>query len=152
MEMGYQFSGIIWVVLGAIIISLISIASNVMLGMCVYYDAMYRRNENALMWGVLSGFINICALIYIIMQFVNKKQPMRCVRCGEFLIPQSRFCTRCGRQLFVLSPELERLYDKRRRLFLGLWIGSTIFVIIISTIFAVIFMSRLIASQPSIYW
>ena len=138
--MGMNF---VWFILGTIFISLLGIGSNLLLAFCVYYDAMYRRSENAVLWAVLSGFFNIAALVYIIVQVTKKPQPMRCMQCGEFLVPQSQFCQRCGRPLYVPSQEQLAVYDKRRRLFLWLFIASMALIVIGTILLVGIFVGNI---------
>lgn len=142
-ETGEAYS-IVWLIAGIGLFSLMQIGSCILLALCVYSDALYRRVDNAMMWAVLSGFFNIAALIYIIIQVSKKSQPMRCMQCGEFLAPNSLFCQRCGRPLDVPSPEEMNKYDKRRKLFLWLWIGSLVFAFVFLTVFICIFVMNII--------
>lgn len=139
-----------FLVVGLIILALIAIGSGILLALCVYNDAMYRRDENAVMWAVLSGFFQLAALIYLILHFVEKHKPMRCIQCGEFLVPDSRFCMRCGRQLFVPAPEQLQMYDKRRRLFFWLWIASIALVIVVIIIPIILLAVRYFISYVNI--
>ncbi|MDD3692815.1 MAG: zinc ribbon domain-containing protein [Oscillospiraceae bacterium] len=139
-----------FLVIGIIIPAVLAVGSGVLLGFSVYYDAMYRRNENAVMWAVLSGFFQLAALIYLILHFVEKHKPMRCIQCGEFLVPDSRFCMRCGRQLFVPAPEQLQMYDKRRRLFFWLWIASIALVIVVIIIPIILLAVRYFISYVNI--
>ena len=136
-------NSIVLFVLAILLLTLVGIGSNVLLGFCVYNDAQYRRNRNAVLWALLSGFSGIAALVYIIVQVSAKSKPMRCEQCGEWLAPDSLFCPRCGRTLMVHSPEQMNKFNKRRKLFLGLWIGSLVFVLIFSVVFTVLVISQM---------
>ncbi len=151
--MGYRIEyGFGFLAIGIIILLLIAVGSGVLLGLCVYNDAMYRRSENAVMWAVLSGFFQPAALIYLILHLVEIHKPLRCIQCGEFLVPESRFCMRCGKQLFIPTPEQIQMYDKRRRLFLWLWIASIALVIIIPIIAAILIAVRIFISNVNFHW
>ena len=143
--MGFETSMAFSVILliGAIgLYSLMWIGSTLLLAFCVYNDALYRRVDNPVMWAVLSGFFNIVALIYIIIQVSKKQQPMRCMQCGDFLAPGSQHCQRCGRSLMVLSSEEMAGYNKRRRLFLWLWIASQVVSFIFVFVFLMIYLAN----------
>ncbi len=131
--MGLGIAGAIWI--GIVFVALIGMASSLFLGFCIYYDALYRRVENAVMWAVLSGLFNILALVYLIVYVTKSPQPLRCFQCGDFLLPNSRFCQRCGRP--INSPSLEQLevYSKKRKLFFWIWISSLALVVVLSTLF-----------------
>jgi DNA-directed RNA polymerase subunit RPC12/RpoP len=121
-----------WYLLLIIPVILIGISSNLFLGFCVYYDAKYRRNENAVIWGVLSGLFMLTALVYIIITKVVEKpqQGYWCAQCGERVLPNSAYCSRCGRLLKAPTEYLEA-FDKRRKLFFTLWIISIVAVTIL---------------------
>ena len=50
---------LVWVLL----LLVIGVLESVFLGLCVYNDARLRQNENAALWGVLSGVFGIGALM-----------------------------------------------------------------------------------------
>lgn len=143
MDAGFESAlagSIVGFTVAVLLISLIGIASNVLLAFCVYNDAQYRRSQYAVLWAVLSGFFNIAALVYIIVQLCSKPRGLQCVQCGQWLAPESTFCPRCGRQVVTFTPEQMANFDKRRKLFLGLWIGSVVIIIAASiVVFGVFF-------------
>ncbi|MDD2361731.1 MAG: zinc ribbon domain-containing protein [Oscillospiraceae bacterium] len=131
-EMNMGFVPIIWI--SIVFIALMAMGSSLFLGFCIYYDALYRRVENAALWAVLSGLFHILALVYLIVYVTKSPQPMRCMQCGDFLVPTSRFCQRCGRPLNEPSSEQLGMYNSRRRLFFWLWIASIALVIILAAL------------------
>lgn len=80
--------------------SVLAIAASVFLGLCVYYDAKARRDSNAALWGVLSGFFNIAALVYIIVKLAVKEKPIYCMRCGRPFPKSLSVCPSCGTPVF----------------------------------------------------
>ena len=134
-------SSMVGVIIFSALISLVSLAGSFFLAFCVYYDALRHRDNNAVLWGVLSGFFNIVALVYIIVKNSKQNQPKRCVRCGNFLPLGSVFCACCGlpHAQEPLPPELDERYAKRSRLHLILWIISIVLTIILACILFVVF-------------
>lgn len=127
-------------VLAFFFMAVLIIGSRILLGFCVYYDARYRKNENAVLWGLLSGLFNIAALVYIIVQISSRPQGVFCSRCGAAIAPGGRFCPRCGRMLHPAAPEQTEGYNRKRKLFLGLWIGTLVvsilsFILLYAAIF-----------------
>ncbi len=145
-ETNFVISGIAGLFVGIGLFSLIGIGSCILLALSVYNDALYRRVENPTMWAVLSGFFNIVVLVYIIIQATKKAAPLRCMQCGDFLHPNSRFCQRCGRPLMIPSPDELNNYDRRRKLFLWLWIGSSVLSFIVLFVFIFIYVVRFIGA------
>lgn len=125
-----------------VVLSLAGIASRLFLAFCIYNDAKYRQDENAVLWAVLSGFIGFAALVYIIIKVSSKNQFKRCVQCGEAIAPDGQFCPRCGRSRDILTTEELQKYNKRRKLFLGLWIGFFLLAFIAVAVFIGVFMSN----------
>ena len=119
---------------------LLGIGINVLLGFCVYYDAKFYNDPNAVMWGVLSGFFNIAALIYIIMRVNRQKVPPRCVQCGSFFVPGTLSCTVCGRPHDVPPPEMMALYNRRRRRLFWGWIIAQVAVFVLTFVLVIVMM------------
>ncbi len=121
---------------GLLVIFLAGIAAAIFLGLCVYNDARYRGDGNAALWGVLSGFFPIAALIYIIVKLCTKKRSVPCLRCGYPLLPGYFSCPSCGQPVFVdgapLTPERLEKWKGRRTLFLVLFIVGEVLTIIVS--------------------
>ncbi len=131
-------------IVGMVVVSLLSIASSLLLAFCVYNDACYRMDKNPLLWAVLSGFFPIVALIYIIVKASSKNHNLSCVQCNALLPPGAPFCPRCGRPVDYPTPEQMATYNKRRKLLLGLWIAVTVLVVIITAICTAVFMSQIL--------
>ena len=89
------------------------------------------------MWGVLSGFFNIVAIIYIIVQAVSKPKPVLCPRCGTFVPVGYTFCPVCALPVMgriMPTPEEAAAYRKKRTVFLVLFIVLYVLIIIASII------------------
>ena len=129
------------------LISLISIVCSVFLALCVYNDAKAKNNQNAVMWAVLSGFFNIVALIYIIVQAVSKPKTVYCPRCGNIIPAGYAGCPVCGTPMSMMNmaPAEEQVakYKKRRWIFLGLFIGFYVLSVIVSVVFMGDFMRQI---------
>ncbi|MCI8553754.1 MAG: hypothetical protein HFJ80_02255 [Clostridiales bacterium] len=132
------------------LIMLAGLASSVMLGLCVYNDARYRGDTNAVLWGVLSGFFNIAALVYLIVKLASKRF-LYCSQCGQPLSCAEPVCQCCGAvspEVHRFSPPEQREKQKRSRLvFLWLFIGLTV----LSVIFGFVMMIQMISSIPYAY-
>lgn len=140
--------------------SLLAIAASVFLGLCVYYDAKARRDSNAALWGVLSGFFNIAALVYIIVKLAVKEKPIYCVRCGRPFPKSLTVCPACGTPVFgAYAPGMndQVLLEKwktRRGVFLILFI--TAFIVSFVLIFVLVYVfiqdvARLAEMAPPSY-
>ena len=121
------------------VVSVISIASAVMLALCVYYDAASKNNSNAVLWAVLSGVFGVLvAIIYVIVQAVSKPKTIYCVSCGNIIPSNFPSCPVCGAMAMVngkyITPEQKAKYTKRRTLFLVLFIVSYVIVFVVSMV------------------
>ena len=79
------------------------IAAQIMLAFCVYNDARYRGNNNAVLWAVLSGFFSIAYLVYLIVQLASKRFVV-CASCYRAIPSDQPLCPTCG----AVSPEVYR--------------------------------------------
>ncbi len=140
--------------------SVLAIAASVFLGLCVYYDAKARRDSNAALWGVLSGFFNIAALVYIIVKLAVKEKPIYCMRCGRPFPKSLSVCPSCGTPVFgayapgMNDPALLEKWKTRRSVFLILFITAYIvsFVLIFVLVFGFIQdVARLAEIMPPSY-
>ena len=131
----------------------VRIAAQIMLALCVYNDARYRGNSNAVLWAVLSGFFSTAGLVYLIVQLASK----RFVACAARYrpIPSAEpVCPTCGAvspEVYRFSPpEMREKQRKRRFLFLWLYIG----LIVVAVIMMVFFMYTAFHNAMSIlpYW
>lgn len=118
---------ILFTLLGALVCS---VCSSIFLGLCVYYDARFRADSSAALWGVLSGFFWIAALVYVIVQLCTKNKPLVCVRCRALLARESLSCPYCGMPVLVgglpMTPALREQCRRRRKIFLILYIVFTL--------------------------
>ena len=139
---------LVWVVL----LLVIGVLESVFLGLCVYNDARLRQNENAALWGVLSGVFGIGALIYLIVAMSSKNQPTRCLRCGNFLYPGMPACPVCGQPAPVLPLEAAETYRKRRTRYLVLWIVMIALTVILGIVFGFFFVQSMVISNVYRYY
>ena len=122
----------IYILLFALFLFLIEIASGVFLGLCVYNDAQYKGVKNPSMWGLLSGFLGwIPAVIYLAMR--SQQSAKRCERCFAPLLPGAAACAACGLPVYSSAPEQSETFHKRSKTFLILWIVS-ISLVLVATI------------------
>lgn len=135
-----------------------AVAGAVFLGLCVYNDARSRRNPNAVIWGVLSGFFEIAALIYLIITMSSKNQPPRCERCGSFLYPGypgysgAPVCPVCGQPVTFLPPEQAQLYARRRKRYLILWIVSMAACVVMIFVAVILFTLSMLSNASFLHY
>lgn len=127
-------------------LTIAGMASDVFLGLAVYYDAQARQNEYAVLWGVLSGFFPIAALVYLIVKASSKPKAAYCPRCGGLVPAGYPACPRCGMPAWkpLLAPELADRYRQRCRLFLILWIVTLVIVLILSILLTAMFIQNIV--------
>lgn len=118
-------------------------AGQAFLGLCVYYDARYRGNTNAVMWGVLAGFFQLAGLIYLIITLSGKKQ-IACYSCWRPYPTERPVCPYCGMPsplAYAFSPPDEREKQRgRRKLFLIFYISAEVVGILsVALMYAFIF-------------
>ncbi len=86
------------VVLGLIILiaGIINIISRVLLMLAVGEDAKIIGVKNRTLWMLLTVFIPICSLLYLVLRNrLDKKVPRLCLNCGVTMPPNTRFCYNC---------------------------------------------------------
>lgn len=99
--------------------------SQVFMGLAIYNDAKARRNDNAGMWGVLTGFFSwIPAIIYFCIRNQNKTKLIPCASCGFFLPMCEYECPSCRNanpyaQQFY-GPEIEAAKKNAKGFFIAL--------------------------------
>lgn len=118
---------------GPILLMLISAASAVFLGLCIYNDARTRCDGNAVMWGVLSGFFWIAALVYLCMR--SSAKSVACPRCRQVYPVDCPACPACGLPSpgarLIGTPEQRERWKKRRKRYLILYIAMVLAVVLI---------------------
>lgn len=127
-------------------LSLLSIASSVFLGLCVYNDARAHCNSNAVMWGVLSGFFWIAAVVYLCMR--SSAKSVSCLRCYQIYPSTFPACPTCGlpspNAYRIGTPQQQEQWKKRCRLFLILYIVATVLTTILSIVVFVWYMRSML--------
>lgn len=138
----------------ALLVGLLMAGAHVMLGFCVYYDAQYRHNENAAMWGALSGVFFWAAAIYLILRVLRMDFTIRCQHCGEKISCGAASCPRCGETPVEMPPELSARYQYRRRLFLWLFVGciTALTAVVITLIFLAILSAAFGLLRSTLPW
>lgn len=142
-----MFSMIMDMMGGFLAISVLGLASSLLLAFCVYYDAKARGNSNAVVWAILSGFFNIAALVYIIAQAVSKPKPVYCMRCGNIVPPGFYACPVCNTPVTsaaeALTPEQIAQYKKIRLILFIVWIVVTVITTILSMVIVMEFVRQI---------
>ena len=144
--------------LGLLGLILLEAAAGVFLGLCVYNDACYRGDSNPVLWGVLSGFFNIVALVYIIVQLSSKNKTAFCVQCRAPIPQGYTVCPACGMPLFLrgksVSAERMEGFRRRRKLFLILFIVFFAVALILGVLVIVDYITNIFQTVTSFgnYW
>ena len=116
-------SGMMVAVIG---LSLLSIAAQIALAFCIYYDSKLCGFDNGVIWAVLSGFSTLAALVYLIYRCCNRNKPMLCPVCRQWTTRDYRFCPHCGQAHLVdgvmITEEQWALWTKRRKMLFVLWL------------------------------
>lgn len=139
-------------------ISLLGLAASLLLAFCVYYDARARRDRMAVMWAVLSGFFPIAALVYVIVRCASKPKFTPCIRCGQWVPPETLFCIHCGQPVLENGRPVDAqaldTYRHRSKILLVVWICVYVVAIIGAVAMVMYFlrdMMALVESQMR-YW
>ena len=89
-------------VVGMCIFGVLMAVGCVFLGIAIYNHAKARGDQNAVLWGVLSGLIvPIGAIIYAIIVATSKKPQRICMHCGVPVPDYAVACPQCGSQVPV---------------------------------------------------
>lgn len=74
-----------------------SIAAHVLFAVAAYNDARSKMNQNALMWGLLIGFLGaIPGIIYLCVRNNPLREFVTCMKCGATYHGAYTNCPRCG--------------------------------------------------------
>jgi len=129
---------IAWIVLGAFFI-IAGFLSQTFMGLAIYHDAKSRRNDNAGMWGVLTGFFYwIPVIIYFCVRNQNKTKLIPCASCGFFLPMVEYECPNCksgnpyAQQFY--GPEIEEAKKNAKGFFIALICMYALMIAIFITI------------------
>lgn len=124
-----------------LLISVVSILSQVFMGLAVYHDARAHGNTNATMWGLLSGLLGwIPAIIYLATR--NNVTPvLSCSQCGMQGVHPGFTCPRCGAPPtgFMVSVQDAEMHKSKAKKFLYAMIGAYVAVVVLTIIFMVMF-------------
>lgn len=145
----------IFPMIGLIVLEL---AAALLLAFCVYYDARARRDRLAVMWAVLSGFFPIAALVYVIIRCASKPKFTPCIRCGQWVPPESLFCLHCGQPVLdngrPIDAQAMDAYRHRSKILLVVWICVYVVAIIGAVATVMYFLSDImsLAESQMRYW
>lgn len=129
----------------AAFISLLSLLTNVFLGLAIYNDAKSWGCDNAVMWAVLSGVFGLIpAIIYLVIRS-DSSSKMKCPVCGNKIAKGSQFCPVCSNPVPPVAIDYAAAAEskKRAKLFLILMIVA----FVLSIVVAVVGMSSIIAGS-----
>jgi ribosomal protein L37E len=75
----------------------VPIAARILFGVAAYNDARSKLNQNALMWGLLIGFLGLIpGIIYLCVRNNPTNEFVHCMRCGAGYHVAYTNCPRCG--------------------------------------------------------
>ena len=125
------FSGIAMMLIG----SLLTIASQVLLAVCVYNDAKSRGDQNATLFAVLSGVLGfIPAIIYLVVRSTSGPgTALMCPNCGVVLPAGAFNCPNCGMphpKARIIPPDADARSRRAKGLLIG-WIVSFVLSIVL---------------------
>lgn len=79
------------------------ISVRVLFAAAAYNDAKSKLNQNAMMWGLLIGFIGLIpGIIYLCVRNNSESKFILCRKCGFTYLRSSMNCPKCG-ELPLLS-------------------------------------------------
>lgn len=85
-----------WALLYAAILGLAGLAARILFGLAAYNDAMSKNNQEAVMWGLLIGFLGLIpGIIYLCIRN-SQQRSVCCPKCGYWHRPFDPVCPRCG--------------------------------------------------------
>ncbi len=122
----------------SVVISLLSIASHVLLALCIYNDAKSRGDQNAVLFAVLSGVLGLIpAIIYLVIRSTSGPgTALMCPNCGVVL-PQGSFnCPNCGMphpKARITPPDAPIRSRRAKGLLIG-WIVSYALTIVLTIV------------------
>lgn len=85
-----------WVLLVLAVFSVAFVAERVLFGMAAYHDALSKGNQDAVMWGLLIGFLGLIpGIIYLCMRGSSGSM-VCCRKCGFWHRAADPVCPMCG--------------------------------------------------------
>lgn len=85
-----------WSLLLAAVVALAWLASRILFAMAAYNDAMAKSNPDAMMWGLLIGFLGLIPGIIYLCVRNSQQRTVCCPKCGFWHTPFEPVCPRCG--------------------------------------------------------
>ena len=102
-------------ILFGLLLSAVGVLSSVFLGLCVYNDALSNSRDDAVMWGLLCGFLGVIpSIIYLVIR-KNNTAVTPCPGCGYPSVSQMFNCPNCGVQKPIWPPVNEFTESKSRK-------------------------------------
>ena len=100
MEFGYNpfftASGAAFAVSMLLLMFLLWISVKILFALAAYHDALSKGNRDAVMWGLLIGFLGLIpGIIYLCVRNTVSTQ-VRCRNCGALYDSWYQFCPACG--------------------------------------------------------
>lgn len=94
-----------WILAAVFVFLLFLLAVHILLGLAAYHDAQAKGNRDALLWGLLIGFLGLVpGIVYLCVR--NSARPLVCCPgCGLWHRPEEAFCPRCGRPADAAPPQ-----------------------------------------------
>jgi ribosomal protein L37E len=91
------------------------IAVRVLFAMAAYNDALSKMNQNALMWGLLIGFVGLIpGIIYLCVRNNSASKFILCRRCGFTYFRGYMNCPKCG-EPNLNGQDLNPLSEQQRK-------------------------------------
>ena len=85
-----------WVLLVLAVFSLAFLAERILFGMAAYHDALSKGNPDAVMWGLLIGFLGLIpGIIYLCVRGSSGRM-VCCRKCGFWHRAVDPVCPMCG--------------------------------------------------------
>lgn len=128
-----------YIVLGTIFLfcSFLPMISHVLFAVAAYYDAKAKLNQNALMWGLLIGFLGLIpGIVYLCVRNNPAQEFVRCAKCGATYHGAYMNCPGCGEPNFMnvqyLNPFVEQQKHRAKVLCIiaSVLLGLTVFGLI----------------------
>jgi Ca2+/Na+ antiporter len=121
----------VWIVMVALLIA------RVLFAMAAYYDACSKMNPNAVMWGLLIGFLGLIpGIIYLCIRNDTGRGPINCPKCGILYHSGYHNCPQCGEvnpvNNMYLNPFILQQQNRAKKLCVaaGVIIGAAVFIAI----------------------
>ena len=119
------------------------LAASICLGLAIYNDALSWGEQNAVMWGVLTGFVGWIPAVFYFVGPSRAKRVLVCSVCGGLLPPGVLYCLQCGQyhpEAHLLPPDT-LLRSKKAKRFLIAWavLNVSALVVLFVLVFILIF-------------